>query len=150
MSDHFVIDNSVVMTWCFQDEVVPYADAVLDKLTEATALVPAIWPLEVINVLLVAEHKNRLYVADSTRFLSLLARLPIVVDRSWPERMMKDLLALGRTYSLSSYDTAYLELAMRQGLPIATLDKKLLEAARQVDIPILDVKTQRKRILEQR
>ena len=139
MSAQFVVDNSVVMTWCFQDEVHPYAEAVLDSLTEAGAVVPAIWPLEVINVLLVAERHGRLHEADSVRFVSLLGQLPITVDRSWPERLMKDLLAIGRTHDLSSYDTAYLELAMRQGLPIATLDQKLLEAARQIDLPILDV-----------
>jgi predicted nucleic acid-binding protein len=139
MDDRFVVDNSVVMTWCFQDEVNPYAEAALDSLTEAVAVVPAIWPLEVINVLLVAERKGRLREADSVRFISLLTQLPIMIDRSWPERMMKDLLAIGRAHDLSSYDTAYLELAMRQGLPIATLDQKLLEAARQIDIPVLDL-----------
>jgi predicted nucleic acid-binding protein len=127
------------MTWCFQDEVDPYAEAVLDSLAESSAVVPAIWPLEVINVLLVAERNGRLREADSVRFVSLLGQLPIMVDRSWPERLMKDLLAIGRAHNLSSYDTAYLELAMRQGLPIATLDQKLLEAARQIDLPILDV-----------
>ena len=139
MSDQFVVDNSVVMTWCFQDEMNDYAEAVLDSLTEAVAIVPAVWSLEVINVLLVAERKGRLHEADSVRFISLLSQLPIVVDRSWPERLMKDLLAIGRAHNLSSYDAAYLELAMRQGLPIATLDRKLLEAAREIDLPILDV-----------
>jgi len=139
MSARFVVDNSIVMTWCFQDETHPYADAVLENLTEVSALVPAIWPLEVINVLLAAERKKRLHEADSVRFVSLLTQLPIVVDRSWPERLMKEFLALGRSHNLSSYDTAYLELAMRQGIPIATLDQRLLEAARQVDIPIFDV-----------
>jgi len=139
MNGRFVVDSSGVMTWCFQDEVNPYADAVLDSLTEAVAIVPAIWPLEVVNVLLVAERKKRLHEADSVRFISLLAQLPIMVDRSWPERLMKDFLAIGRAHNLSSYDTAYLELAMRQGLPIATLDQGLIEAARQIDIPLLDV-----------
>jgi predicted nucleic acid-binding protein len=88
---------------------------------------------------LVAERKGRLREADSVRFISLLTQLPIMIDRSWPERMMKDLLAIGRAHDLSIYDTAYLELAMRQGLPIATLDQKLLEAARQIDIPVLDL-----------
>lgn len=138
MEKHFVIDNSVVMAWCFQDEINPYAEVVLDSLTESTAFVPAIWPLEVINVLLVAERQNRLHEADSIRFITLLSRLPIQVDRSWPERLMKDLLSLGRTNNLSSYDAAYLELALRQGLPIATLDKGLINAARQVNIPVLE------------
>jgi predicted nucleic acid-binding protein len=139
MSERFVVDNSIVMTWCFKDEANQYADAVLNSLTEAVAIVPAIWPLEIVNVLLVAERRERLHESDSVRFISLLSQLPIVVDRTWPERTMKDLLAIGRANSLSSYDAAYLELAMRQGLPIATLDNKLLEAARRVDIPILDI-----------
>jgi predicted nucleic acid-binding protein len=139
MSTRFVVDNSIVMTWCFQDEMVPYAEAVLDSLAEAVAVVPAIWPLEVINVLLVAERNGRLHEADSVRFVSLIGQLPIMVDRSWPERLMRDLLAIGRIHNLSSYDTAYLELAMRQGLPIATLDKRLHQAARRIDLPILEV-----------
>lgn len=139
MSTRFVVDNSIVMTWCFQDEMVPYAEAVLDSLAEAVAVVPAIWPLEVINVLLVAERNGRLHEADSVRFVSLIGQLPIMVDRSWPERLMRDLLAIGRMHNLSSYETAYLELAMRQGLPIATLDKRLHQAARRIDLPILEV-----------
>jgi predicted nucleic acid-binding protein len=139
MSDRFVVDNSVVMTWCFQDEANSYADAILNKLAKATAVVPPIWPLEVTNVLLVAERKGRLHEADSLRFLSLLSQLPIDVDRSWPERLMKDILSMGRAHNLSSYDASYIELAMRQGLPIATLDRNLLEAASQIDLPILNV-----------
>ena len=139
MSERFVVDNSIVMTWCFNEETNPYADAVLDSLAEAVAVVPAIWPLEVVNVLLVAERRKRLHESDSVRFISLLSQFPIVVERTWPERMMKDLLALGRAHSLSSYDAAYLELAMRRGFPIATSDGKLLEAAKRVDVPILDV-----------
>jgi predicted nucleic acid-binding protein len=137
MSDRFVVDNSAVMSWCFEDEASSYGDAVLDRLSQAAAVVPAVWPLEVVNVLLLAERQKRLQESDSLRFISLLAQLPIVVDRAWPERMMKDLLALGRAHGLSSYDAAYLELAMREGLPLATLDERLVEAARQVDVPIL-------------
>ena len=138
-SDRFVIDNSIVMTWCFIDEANQYADAVLEDLSEATAVVPTIWPLEVVNVLLVAERRKRLRELDSVRFLSLLSQLPIDVDQAWPERSMKDLLALGRAHDLSSYDAAYLDLAMRQGLPIATLDRKLVEAASRIGVPILKV-----------
>jgi predicted nucleic acid-binding protein len=123
------------MTWCFQDEANAYAEAVLDSLVDAVAVVPAIWTLEVVNVLLVAERRQRLREADSTRFITLLKQLPIMVDRSWPERLMKDWLSIGRAHDLSSYDTAYLELAMRQGLPIATLDSRMLDAARRIDIP---------------
>jgi predicted nucleic acid-binding protein len=139
MNESFVIDNSIVMAWCFRDEVNPYADAVLNNLTEAVALVPSIWPLEVVNVLLVAERRQRLHQTDSVRFLALLAQLPIVVEQSRPEERMGELLALGRAGNLSSYDAAYLELAMRRGVPIATLDQKLIEAANSVAAPLLEI-----------
>jgi predicted nucleic acid-binding protein len=135
--EHFVVDNSVVMSWYFKDETNKYADTVLDKLTGATAVVPSIWPLEVVNVLIVAERQKRLSESDSIRFLTLLSQLPIVVEYERPE-MMKELLALARAYNLSSYDASYLYLAMRKGLPIATLDNKLIEAARSIEVPILE------------
>ena len=135
--NRFVIDNSVVMSWCFKSEANKYGDAVLDILAESTALVPPIWPLEVVNVLLVAERRNRLKQVDSVRFITLLSQLPIVVELERPERKMKDLLALGRANGLSSYDAAYLDLAMRNDCPIATLDEKLIEAAENVDVTIL-------------
>lgn len=137
MGEHFVVDNSVVMSWYFKDETNKYADTVLDKLTGAIAVVPSIWPFEVVNVLIVAERQIRLSESDSIRFLTLLSQLPIVVEYERPE-MMKELLALARAYNLSSYDASYLYLAMRKGLPIATLDNKLIEAARRIEVPILE------------
>ncbi len=137
MGEHFVVDNSVVMSWCFKDENNHYADIVLNKLMEASAIVPTIWPLEVVNVLLVAERKKRLTQSDSIRFITLLNQLPIFVEHEQASRMMKELLALARTGNLSSYDASYLDLAMKNGCPIATLDKKLIEAAKKIDVPIL-------------
>ncbi len=137
MVEHFVVDNSVVMSWCFKDETNNYADTVLNRLTEAAAVVPSIWPLEVVNVLLVAERQKRLSESDSIRFITLLSQLPIVVEYERPDMMMKELLALARANSLSSYDASYLDLAMRKGFPIATLDNKLIETARRIDVPIL-------------
>ena len=138
MINSFVVDNSVVMSWCFKDETNQYGDAVLDRLAESTAIVPPFWPLEVVNVLLVAERHNRLKQVDSVRFITLLLQLPIVVEHEGPEKIMKDLLALGRANNLSSYDAAYLDLAMRKDCPIATLDKKLIEAAKKVDVTIFE------------
>ena len=137
MTVSFVVDNSVVMSWCFEDEEDQYADAVLDRLSEATAFVPSIWPLEVVNVLLVAERKKRLHEADSVQFMTLLSQLPIMVEHEQPERLMHDLLALARTNYLSSYDASYLNLAVRKGFPLATLDTRLREAARKTHVPIL-------------
>lgn len=137
MAEQFVVDNSVVMSWCFKDETNSYADIVLNMLTKVSAVVPSIWPLEVVNVLLSAERQKRLSKSDSMRFLTLLSQLPIFVEYERPEKMMKELLALARTSKLSSYDASYLDLAMRKGLPIATLDNKLIEAAARNDVPIL-------------
>ncbi len=139
MSDDFVIDNSVVMTWCFNDENRRYSDFILNKLEIATAIVPSIWPLEVTNLLLVAERKKRISEADSTRFIALLSELPIIVDQEPPERMIKEIFALARKHNLSSYDASYLDLAMRKGLPIATLDKNLLAAAKRIKVSILKI-----------
>jgi len=137
MSGSFVIDNSVVMAWCFEDEASAYADSVLEQLSENTALVPAIWPLEVVNILLVAERKKRISFANSLRFLSLLSSLPIFVENQAQKAMMKELLSLGRDSELSAYDASYLALAMRNNCPIATLDKRILEAAKKLDVPVL-------------
>jgi predicted nucleic acid-binding protein len=138
MMNSFVVDNSVVISWCFKDETNKYGDAVLDRLTKSTAIVPPIWPLEVVNVLLVAERRNRLKQVDSVRFITLLSQLPIVVEHERPGEKMKDLLALVKANHLSSYDAAYLDLSMKKDCPIATLDKKLIEAAKKVNVTILE------------
>ncbi len=98
---------------------------------------PAIWPLEVGNVLLVAERSKRLSQADSSYFISLLFELPIIVEQESPERMLSDILAVAREYKLSSYDASYLDLAMRRGLPLATMDKNLISAANKSSVSIL-------------
>lgn len=117
MGDRFVVDNSVVMAWCFEDEASLYADAVLERLNEAEALAPAIWPLEVGNVLLVAERRGRLTEAESARFLALLEELPLTVVQEHPQRDMGHILMLAREHRLSTYDASYLDLAMREGVP---------------------------------
>lgn len=131
-----VIDNSIVMSWCFEDETNRYADDVLDSLDKMTAVVPAIWPLEVGNVLLAAERRKRLTAGDSSRFLALLSELPIVVEQEIPERMIKEIFALARNMNLSSYDASYLDLAVRKELPIASLDKNLIRAAKKIKLPV--------------
>lgn len=137
MNELFVLDNSVVMSWCFEDEANDYADAVLEKLTTARAYVPAIWAFEVVNVLLVAERKNRIKQADSSRFVNLLLQLPIEIDPLIPGAVIPVMLSLGRNLSLSSYDLAYLNLAIQNGCPLATLDQKLIAAAEETGVPLL-------------
>lgn len=137
MATQFVIDNSVVMTWCFQDQTSKYTEAVLDRLEVSEAYAPAIWPLEVGNVLLVAERKNILSKADVIRFLSLVQGLPIIVEQESLARMLTEILALAREHHLSAYEASYLDLAMRFGLPLATQDKALTMAAKKCRVPFV-------------
>ena len=136
MGNGFVVDNSVVMSWCFKDQANPYADSILERLTDAVAYVPSVWALES-ECVRSAERKKFMREADSVHFLSLLSQLPIIVEYESPEKAMKDLLGLARAHNLSSYDASYLDLAMRKGLPLATLDEKLRKAAANTNVVML-------------
>lgn len=138
MEQGLIIDNSVVMSWCFKHEINTYSNAVLDCMTESAAVVPAIWPLEVVNVLWAAERRKFLTEADSVQFIRLLLQLPILVEFQSPESVLKDVLWLARAQGLSSYDASYLDLAMKKNLPLATLDPKLKKAATAVNVKIFD------------
>jgi predicted nucleic acid-binding protein len=131
----FVIDTSITMAWCFEDEAGAATEAVLDRLREDQAVVPPIWPLEVANVLLVAERRGRLSEAQASRFLELLVRLPIDVDDSPTDT--SGIVATGRRHMLSSYDASYLLLAERLGASLATLDQALAKAARKAGVQLL-------------
>jgi predicted nucleic acid-binding protein len=132
----FVLDNSVTMVWGFDDEADPYAEDLLDLMPAARAYVPTLWPLEVANALLVGERRRRITPADASMFLSLLRTFPITVDDETTTRAWSETLNLARSQALSVYDAAYLELAMRRGLPIATLDDKLKAAATAVGVSL--------------
>jgi len=121
----FILDASLTMSWCFQDEANSYADRVLNSLAQNRAIVPEIWPMEVGNVLLVAERNKRLKQPDSLHFLKLLIQLPIQVDYSTKQRMFSAVLDLARDQNLSSYIASYLDLALQAGFPLATLDNHL-------------------------
>ncbi len=117
------------MAWCFADESDPYSNQVLETLRDGEAFVPAVWPLEVANVLAAGERRQRVTEATASRFVDLLSRLRIRLDPVSGELSVGRLFALAREFSLSAYDASYLELATRRVLPLATLDKKLLSAA---------------------
>jgi predicted nucleic acid-binding protein len=131
-----VIDCSVAMAWCFEDENGDLAEAVLECLSNTEAWVPSLWPVEVADVLLLAERRERLTSADSTRFVQLLSSLPIQVDDSAHERALGPVLSTGRELGLSAYDATYLELAMRLGAQLATADERLREACRRSGVPV--------------
>lgn len=124
-----VLDASVALSWCFADEASPAGDALLRRVASDGALVPALFPLEVGNVLLGAERRGRITPAGSARFLSLLEALPIEVDAHTAARATREVLLLARAHGLSSHDAAYLELAARTGAPLATRDRALTAAA---------------------
>lgn len=132
----FVVDCSVTMAWCFADELDEYADSVLGALSRSDATVPALWSLEVANTLIQGERRRRLVVADSQRFLDLLESLPIQVDGETAMRATGATLAVGREYGLTIYDATYLELAMREGLSLATSDRKLRTAIKSAGVPL--------------
>jgi len=132
----FILDNSVAMVWGFDDEADPYAESLLDLMPTARAYVPTLWPLEVANVLLVGERRKRITPADTAAFLALLGTFPITVDDETTVRAWSETLSLARAQGLSVYDAAYLELAMRRGLPLATLDDKLKAAAQAVGVSL--------------
>ncbi len=132
----FVVDNSVVISWFFKDEINAYSRAICRRLETEQVLVPAIWPLEFSNVLLMAERRKRLTAAEVSQILTILKSTPILVEQEPPERAWTEILALARSQGLTTYDASYLDLAMRMGLPLATLDKSLKKAANKVKVPI--------------
>jgi predicted nucleic acid-binding protein len=120
------------MGWCFEDEATPALDALLDQVVAESASVPALWRLEVANVLLVGERRGRLNQAQAARFAALLEQLPIIAETDGAA--MAELLALGRAHELSAYDAEYLSLAARRGLPLATLDAQLRAACESAGV----------------
>jgi predicted nucleic acid-binding protein len=130
-----VVDTSVTMAWCFEDAATAATDEVLDRLRDTEAVVPPLWQLEVTSVLLVAERRGRLDEAKVTRFLELIARLPIRVDQSPQDPAT--VLAAARRHGLTAYDAAYLVLAERLAAPLATLDRALADACRAAGVECL-------------
>ncbi len=135
----FVLDNSVAMRWLLSTRKKAdqsYANKVLQGMVDCEALVPHLWHLEATNVLLSAEKRGELSIGDVERFVSQLEKLPIQVDPLTAQQASGRILSLARSYRLSSYDASYLELVIREGLPLATLDKNLLKAAKKAEVPL--------------
>jgi predicted nucleic acid-binding protein len=130
----FVLDSSVSLAWYFKDEADPYADRVAARFPSVSAVVPGIWPLEVANAVVMGERRKRSTEAQATTWLGYLSSLPILVDDETNVRAWGDVVSLARRHHLSTYDAAYLELALRRGLPLATLDDKLQAAAQAVGV----------------
>ena len=133
----FVLDASMTMSWCFADESTPYSRSVLALLLGSYAEVPALWPFEIANVLAINEKRRRISDAVSDEFLQTLSGLDIRIDKSSRAVDGNTLLPLTRRYGLTAYDAAYLELAKRKQLPLASFDKELIKAAAQEGIALI-------------
>ena len=129
----FVIDASVAASWCFKDEDAATADAAMDRLREDEAIAPALWWVEIRNILIVSEWRGRIESEDANAFLDDLGRLPIRIEWEPGSRVM----ALARRHRLTAYDAAYLDLALRTAVPLATLDRALAQAATAEGVPLL-------------
>ena len=133
----FVVDTSVAIAWCIRDEVTRFTQAVLQLLRSTEAVVPLLWRFETANALLVAERRQRLTAAQTMRALERLSDLAITVDEGSLAAAWAATLALARAQGLTVYDAAYLELAARLGLPLATQDTRLRAAAGRLGVPLL-------------
>lgn len=135
----FVLDNSVAMRWLLSSAKASdqkYAKNVLITLSDVDAIVPNLWHLEVSNVLLGAEKRSDIKQGDSEGFIIQLENLPIHVDPLTAHQSFSRAISIARSYKLTSYDASYLELAIRDGLPLATLDSDLRKAARKANVDI--------------
>lgn len=133
----FVLDNSVALAWCFEDEQTPPIMALLDRVVETGAMAPLLWPLEALNGLLVAERRRRLDAAKRAELAGLLHALPITLDDETADKSWGDTLRLAEAFRLSVYDATYLELAQRRRLPLASMDRALRTAATALGVEVL-------------
>jgi predicted nucleic acid-binding protein len=133
----FVLDNSVALSWCFEDEQTPEVMALLDRVAEDGASAPQLWPIEALNGLLTAERRGRITGAVRQRLAGFLQDLPITIDDETAGRAWFVTAQLAETHHLTAYDATYLELALRLGLPLATRDQALMAAAGRVGVALL-------------
>ncbi len=134
----FALDASMTLSWAFEGESTPFTVAVLKSLETVQAIAPALWAFEVANVLNTAERRGRMNAAAQAEFLERLRRSRIAIEQRPAAWLAQQILPLARTYRLSAYDAAYLELAIREGLPLATLDDDLRRAASAAGVKLVD------------
>lgn len=133
----FVLDCSVTLSWLLPDERDAATDALVDELERTTAVAPAIWPYEVANALLVAQHRARIGYDELVRMRRALAALPIEVEAVASDHVLSAVSDLGRRLEITSYDAAYVELAARRRLPLATLDARLRTACAALKVEVI-------------
>ena len=132
-----MLDNSIALAWCFEDEQTGPIMALLDRVAEQGAVAPQLWPVEALNGLLSAERRKRITTATRHKLAGFLRALPIRIDDETAARAWIEVAQLAETYRLTSYDACYLELAQRLTVPLATTDAALMAAAREAAIELL-------------
>ena len=132
----FVLDCSVTLSWCFEDEANVYADAVHDSLADEASVVPAVWVYEVANVLAVGERRGRITNQHAAEFTELLSGLRISVADCDRFHLLREVRDLALRSGLAAYDAAYLDMSIRTGLPLATIDEALRAAAIIEGVPL--------------
>jgi predicted nucleic acid-binding protein len=134
---HCVLDCSAALAWVLPGEATAASNALLTTIAEAGAVAPGLWSLEIANVLWLSERRGRLNQADRTQALAMLADLPIQIDECTAALAFGPISALAARRDLTIYDAAYLELALRLGLPLASFDKRLCQAASDAGVALL-------------
>jgi predicted nucleic acid-binding protein len=137
MTPALVLDASVALAWCFDDEATAATEEVLERLDANGAVAPSLLPLEIANVLALAERRKRITTSRVSEFVELIDRLAIEIEEQTSSRALHDVLNLARGEALTAYDASYLELAMRLGLPLASKDVSLRQAATRLGVPLL-------------
>ncbi len=135
----FVLDASIALSWCFADERTSKTQALLEALEneQEEAVSPGIWPLEVSNVLTIAERQKRISYKEMVSYLELLASLSIDIDEETSTKAFHEITLLAYSEKITTYDAAYLELAIRRGFPLATRDKVLAHVAERLGVTVL-------------
>ena len=132
-----VVDASSAIAWIMPDERHASHAPLLRRIGDEGAIVPGLWPIEVANVLLFAERRRRISAADRVEALRFLNELPIEIDSETAAQAWGATLGLAERFRLTLYDAAYLELAQRRGLPLASLDRDLRKAGRALGLDVL-------------
>lgn len=133
----FVLDASIAISWCFAAQASPATDVLLARVRTDNAIVPALWWWEVSNVMTMAVRRNRISLNEAVARFSLLAALPISIDQEAQARAWRETFLMAEAHALTAYDAAYLELALRLGLELATRDADLARAASAVGVTVL-------------
>jgi predicted nucleic acid-binding protein len=133
----FVLDSSVALAWVLKGERTPRTEELRQETGERGAIVTSLWPIEVANVLQTYERKAILTRAERSQALAVYARLPIKTDDQTAARAWSTAYDLALAHKLTVCDAGYLELALRVGLPLATLDKELHRAATALGVKVL-------------